>query len=240
MSPTKYNSPGKGKKSTTGKFKGSPSKGPLKPKLSSRIYTVGLKEGVMVAFVKNAMNEDQAYFHPVKAFLLNNDEDMTQLKLKMIVPRCNPDGSNTRMPSSLNSAYSFDLFVGVMQDIDQNTPLLCSEWGKALSKFFNSKRSLFTYEVNFEHSGDLSGPNKNDLAPVSSYLMNCSIIELIKDIYSTVSMEELANDAETVANLFGAEGSKDGKELMLVEGTVRSFREHKQMASVLLLESCFL
>ena len=176
----------------------------------------------MVAFVKNAMKEDQAYFHPVKAWLLGHDNDMEQLQLKMIVPRRNPDGSNTRMPSSPNSAYSFDLFVGVVQDIDQNTPLSRSEWGKALSNFFNSKRNLFTYEVNFDYCGDLSGPN-NDLAPVSSYLMNRSIIELIRDIYSTVSMKDLANHAETVANFFGAEGSEEGKELMLVEAAARSF-----------------
>ena len=88
MSPTNNTSPAKGKKSTsTSKFKRSPSKGPLIPRPSSRIYTAGLKEGVMVAFVKNAMNDDQAYFHPIKVLLLKNDNDMKQLQLKMVVPR---------------------------------------------------------------------------------------------------------------------------------------------------------
>ena len=53
--------------------------------------------------------------------------------------------------------------------------------------------------------------------------MNRNIIELINDIYSTVSLEDLANDAETVENFFGAQGSEQGKELMLVEATARNY-----------------
>ena len=168
------------------------------------------------------MNDDQAYFHPIKLLLLKNENDMKQLQLKMIVPRRNPDGTNTTMPASQNSPYPFNVLVGVWHDIEMNTPELRNGWGRALSNFFNSKRNLFEYEVHFEYSGDLSGPS-NDLAPVSSYLMNRNIIELINDIYSTVSLEDLANDAETVENFFGAQGSEQGKELMLVEATARNY-----------------
>ena len=46
------------------------------------------------------------------------------------------------------------------------------------------------------------------------------------DIYSSVNMEDLAADDETVANFFGLEGSEEGKALMLAaaeEGTAGSF-----------------
>lgn len=204
------------------KFKRSPVNGKIeehnkiKKRISNRVFTLGAREGIMVAFVKHSYREEQAFIWPIKKWFLEHEDEWKDYNVNLIVPRRNNDGTDTHMPSSeSNPDFPFDTFVRVLPDESQNTAKNRELWGKQLAEFFEilgADTSLFKFTCKFEFGGDLSN---EPFPPVGNLILNKSVLILMETIFTTVPMQELAQDEETVTNFFGKEFSQIGKEMML-------------------------
>ena len=93
-----------------------------------------------------------------------------------------------------------------------------AKFSKAITHFFTKMIGTSTkseYTMRFHYCGDISP--SGDLPPPSKYFVDEDIIKLIKYIYPTTPLQDIAEDDDTVASFFGDNHVKQGCSLILLE-----------------------
>ena len=192
---------------------------------TNKIFTIGATEGVMIAYItKPQIIKEQAFTYPIEHHLKENKKIMQQLQIGSITRRRCENGDNIQMPSTTGSRYPFHCFVGVVDDITQNTVQAQNIWAHNMCKYFNklgSDKEIYKFNIRFIVCRE-DAKNDDNLLPVAKYLLNNSVIEIIKHVYSNVNVGELAGDDNIVKSFWGEDLFEVGKRLMLEQGQINA------------------
>lgn len=182
----------------------------------SPIYTVRCKQGIMVAYTARYNDPDQmAFVSPIRNKIESNEEFANDVKVFAVMPRRNPDGTDTTMTFSTlrnPNKSAFLVFVRVLDDPDDNTLQTAKLWGAQLAKRFTDiGQSEFRYPASFHYAGDLTNhdveldPSSDEsvLPPPAKYLRDFDVLTLMDTSYPVPPFTRQEQVATLANDYFG-------------------------------------
>lgn len=240
MAPNKPHSPGsstaKGlaksasghtpKKHATAKSKHSPVKPSSTRDYAHRIFTTAARGDIWLAKVMKAHVEEGVTVVPLKCRLKKHKSFAKEAQINYTGTFRDPSGENKPMMQGSKSRWPQDCFVKLVKPEEDNTTEARKQWGNpTLTTAFNKvgqdvdplNNKKFHFQVSHKCAGDTAPPT---LLPLSHYLLNESIIAIIKLKHPTLTLEEIAQDDEIISTYFGADNVQHYRSLLL--GSLRS------------------
>lgn len=184
-----------------GKFTGVVASTGKKDKRNILMYQ-GLKEGVMVAYLKKGGSgsvEEEPFFHYDYKELTDNPDIMESLGINAILNRRGDQGDEP-MKQSATSSYNYRLFLLIIGE-DNNTPRERKAIAMRLIAHFNDNANTqnYQYPTKVKLGEDLTTPEKR---PIDSVLMDADVVNLMLACYPSTSVGSLVGWPQIMGNFW--------------------------------------
>ena len=148
----------------------------------------GVKNGAMVAWLKQAKENAEPFNQPTHKFLKENPDKLEELHIAAILNRRGDDGE--KLLQSTTSTFPWRQFILIIGE-KNNTPAKRKQYAEALVTFFNSlaTSAYYTYVRKVKLGMDLTD---TPLGPVDSVLLDDDVVGLMLSAYEGTPLEEVA------------------------------------------------
>ena len=196
--PAATTSPVKKNMFSSGSFKGSP----LGKKARDNrhlMFIEGLKNGVVVAWLKKWNKNEEPFLAYDMIQLNNNPEICESLGINAIVPRRGQDGDTPLKQSSM-SDYDWRQFVFIVGD-DKNTAVNRREMANHLIDHMNKNAVIpnYQYPVKVKFAGDKTA---NPMGTLSDHMLDKHVLEMMHHAYPGMTSEQLIKDSTIVESFW--------------------------------------
>ena len=183
---------------SSGSFKGSPLT--KKPRDNRHVLFIeGLKNGVLVAWLKKWNKNEEPYLAYDMVELNNSPDICESLGINAIVPRRGQDG-NTPMKQNSNSDYDWRQFVLIVGD-DKNTAVHRREVANRLIDHLNHNAVIpnYQYPVKVRFGGDTT---TKPMATLSDHMLNKHVLEMMRHAYPGMNIGQLLMDSAIIESFW--------------------------------------
>jgi hypothetical protein len=200
----------------------------------NRVYSRRMQNGIttVTSYCTYQPNKAVASFTYPSEKEIREDKHLAQkLNIADVLPMRCSTGINVAKPTFPGSDYTHQQIVHVAKldgtPEEEATAENSEQFGKDITQFFNKNgtsskyhypSTRFHYPTRFQYCGDIT-PDGEDLPPAAKYFLDSDVVNLIKYIYPTTPLQDIAQDGETVASFFGDDRIDQGRALLLAESS---------------------
>lgn len=225
----KKQSPSK-KQSSPSKFNRSPDRkkgGSIRDQKNSgrkfnRVYSTQMQNGITIVRSFKPAKEEASFTYPSEEIITEDEDVALRLGCDDILPARSLTGENRVQPSGPGSDYAHRQFVHVAKmngfPDEEDTRENSEKFGTKIAEFLNTTGTSEKYQftTRFRYCGDVT-PFGNTLPPVAKYFLDSDVVNLVKFIYPSTPIQDIAEDDETVASFFGDHRIEEGRDLLLAQ-----------------------
>lgn len=148
----------------------------------------------------------------------------TRMRIDMVLSRAHPT-QNIPMKSEPGGQYDWTVFLRIPRDEDNDPEVWVRDIAREFTRVGTDPR-VYRWTTIFEYAGNVTPEQDTDNpVPLTRYLMENDVVDVIGCTYSNLKLEEIAGDPEVVASYFGRDNVDYGIELLRNSQAINNARD---------------